>query len=332
MSKNFRLQAVPRVFVSYRASHRELAARVSDVAREAGWASDTIVEYLDSPYPRGSGEEAAWLTEEFARRIEPGCTFIMMATEDAAESQWLLWEAMEGFTKAYRVVVCWLSGTDPLKVVFPLPPFQYKLMRCPQTFVVDARGDPERVTAAVGMILSPPLRYHVLLRLRQVMTVVLSVVLLLLPAVVLLVESLLPAPAADALHSTLRYRWAYLLAFWFSFVVIRLSFPAYDGPSRLAPYPVDKYIRMMSAGFAGPSWGKLYLPASFIAACMIDGINLFGVRSSSDIGFWTYFKATAIAALLGLGYERVRFNLFTVHVGTIYRKLKKYYGDAGLWR
>src|SRR5215216_6118750 len=123
------------VFVSYRASRRELAVRVSAAARESGWVADTIEEYLDSPFPRGSVEESIWLTDEFAKRIEPGCTFIMMASEDAGESRWLLWEALEGFGKSYRVIVCWLAGADPLKVVFPLSRIAYKVMHCPQAFI-----------------------------------------------------------------------------------------------------------------------------------------------------------------------------------------------------
>jgi peptidoglycan/xylan/chitin deacetylase (PgdA/CDA1 family) len=46
---------------------------------------DTIEEDLGHPYPPGSADEFRWLTDHFEERISPGCTFIMMATDDAYE-------------------------------------------------------------------------------------------------------------------------------------------------------------------------------------------------------------------------------------------------------
>jgi len=107
------------LFVSYRSSQRDLAMRLSQIGRAAGLLVDTIELDLESPYPRGCAQESKWLTDQFAERILLGCTFIMIASEDSTRSQWLLWEALEGFAKAERVLICWVSGDDPYHVLFP---------------------------------------------------------------------------------------------------------------------------------------------------------------------------------------------------------------------
>jgi hypothetical protein len=61
-------------------------------------------------------------------------------------------------------------------------------------------------------------------------------------------------------------------------------------------------------------------------ACLIDGVKFFTMKSMSSIGLTTYLKAAAIGIGLVWLYDRIQFNLFTSHVGVIYRKLAKHYG------
>jgi len=189
--KPSRINEIKHVFVSYRVSRKDLALRMSGAAESAGWIADTIEEDLNCPYPRGSPEESKWLTDEFAERIEPGCTFVALVSDDATQSRWLLWEAIEGFTKAYRVIVVWLSGEDPLELVFPLSKRWYRFIDSPQSFIVDARSDGDLAIRAVAKILGPTRRYRIIVRLQQIAIVALSLALVLFPITVLLGTSLL---------------------------------------------------------------------------------------------------------------------------------------------
>src|SRR5215212_2371264 len=103
MTANSPSRQINRVFVSYRGSRRDLAIRISDAAEAVGWIADTIEEDLKCPFPKESAHEFKWLTDCISARIEPGCTFVMLVSDDANESRWVLWEGLEGFTKAYRV-------------------------------------------------------------------------------------------------------------------------------------------------------------------------------------------------------------------------------------
>jgi hypothetical protein len=330
METSHKLKETQRVFVSYRGSRKELAVSISQAARTVGWTADTVEQYLEVPFPRDSAYEFKWLTDRISERIEPGGTFVMMASDDANESHWVLWEGLEGFLKAYRVIVCWVSGTDPLKVVFPLPRFMYRLMSCPQAFIVDARGDPQRAVAAVTRILSPSRRYRVLFRIQQVATTVVCLAMGLSPVTVLLVTSILPGSSAAAIRHALLRPWVALLSLWLSMVVIGIFYPSYGGPSRLAPDRIDRHIRLVTPGFTGWRWRKIITPVSFVLACLVDGIQLFTLKSMSVIRLGTYLKASILAVILVLLYQRVQLNMFTSHVGLIYRKLLKHYGLTDL--
>lgn len=314
------------VFVSYRVSRRDLAVRISEAAESVGWIADTIEEDLNCPYPPGSPEESKWLTDAFAERIEPGCTFIALVSDDASKSRWILWEALEGFTKAYRVIICWQSGSDPEKIVFPLSRFMYRIMDCPQAFIVDARKDPELAVTAVRKILNPSRRYRVLVRLQQGLTIVASAAMALLPVTVLLGTSVLSPAVATPIREALLRPWVCLFSLWLAMASMRVFYPSYRGPSRLASDPIDRRVRLITPGFTGWRLHKLFFPFSFIVMCAVNGIGLFTLQSMSTIGLKVFIEAGILHWLLRMGYERGRWNLFTVHVGTIYRKLCKYYG------
>ena len=317
---------IPHVFVSYRGSRRDLALKISESAKAAGWTSDTIEEYLHIPFPPGSAHEYKWLTDRIEERIEPGCTFVIMASDDANESRWVLSESVEGFLKAYRIVFYWVSGNDPLKVVFPLPLFAYRLMSCPQTFIIDARRNPDEAVAAIMTILKPSRRYRITLRLQQFLTVVLSMAIGVSPGIVLVVSSLLPAATANTVRHLFLRPWVSLMLFSFSFVIAGVFYPSYGGPSRLAPDKFNKQIRLVTPGFTGWRWRKMIFPVSLILAFFIDGISFFNLKSVSAVGFGTYVKAFIIAVILRLLREKIQFNLLTHHLGTIYERLAKYYG------
>ncbi len=317
---------IPHVFVSYRGSRRDLALKISEAAKAAGWTSDTIEEYLRIPFAAGSPHEYKWLTDRFAERIEPGCTFVIMASNDANESRWVLSEAVEGFLKSYRIIIFWVSGDDPLRVVFPLPLWAYRLMSCPQAFIIDARRNPDENVAAITGILKPSRRYRITFRLQQFVTALLSIAMLISPVTVLLVSSLLPAATADTVRHLFLRPWVGLSLLWFAIVIVGVFYPSYGGPSRLAPDKFDKQIRLVTPGFTGWRWRKMITPVAFILAFFIDGLSFFNLKSMSTIGIGTYFKAFIIAVILVLLYQKVQWNLFTSHVGTIYRKLAKYYG------
>jgi hypothetical protein len=324
--EKFRMKETSHVFVSYRGSQRDLAVRVSDAAEATGWVAETITVDLKCPFPAGSANEFMWLTDRFSERIELGCTFVMMASDDANESRWVLWEGLEGFTKAYRIIVCWLSGTDPLKIVFPLSRLYYRMMLSPQAFIVDARGDPKRAVLAVTKILSPSLRYRILLRVQQVAIALVCIALLLSPVTILLATSALPFSTAHSIRSVLLRPWVCLLSLWISMVVIGVFYPSYGGPSRTAPDRIDKHIRLVTPGFTGWRWKNMIFPASFIFACMIDGVKVFSLHSMSTIGWGTWLKAFIFTVILGWCYQRMQWNLFTMHLGVLYRRLKKAYG------
>lgn len=330
MREKHQSKEIKHVFVSYRGSRKDLAVSISRAARTVGWSADTVEQYLEVPFPRDSAYEFKWLTDRISQRIEAGGTFVMMASDDANESHWVLWEGLEGFVKAYRVIICWVSGTDPLKVVFPLQSFMYRVMRCPQAFIVDARSDPQRAVTSVTRILSPSRRYRVLFRLQQVATTAVCIAMGLLPATVLLVTSVLPVSAAAAIRHALLRPWIGLLSLWLSMIVMGIFYPSYGGPSRVAPDAIDKHIRLITPGFTGWRWRKIIVPVSFVLACLVDGIQLFTLKSMSVIGLGTYLKASILSVILILLYERIQLNLFTSHVGQIYRRLQKHYGIKDL--
>jgi hypothetical protein len=249
-----------------------------------------------------------------------------MVSDDANESRWVLWEALEGFTKAYRVIVCWLSGADPLKIVFPLARIVYRVINSPQSFIVDARRDPKLAVTAVTRILCPSRRYRLLFRLQQGVTVLVCTAMAVLPVTVLLTTSMLANGPANSIRSVLLRPWICLLSLWLSMALIGIFYPSYGGPSRIAHDPIDSRIRLITPGFTGWRWNNIIFPTCFILVCAINGVGLFSLRSIAAIGPGVYIEAGAIGLLLRLGYERIRWNLFTVHLGTIYRKLNKLYG------
>ena len=317
---------IPRVFVSYRGSRRDLALKISESAKAAGWTSDTIEEYLQIPFAAGSMHEYEWLTDRFAERIESGCTFVIMASDDVNESHWVLSESVEGFLKAYRIIFYWVSGNDPLRVVFPLPIWTYRLMSCPQAFIIDARRNPDETVAAITGILKPSRRYRITLRLQQFVTALLGIAMAISPVTVLLVSSLLPAATANTVRYLFLRPWVVLILLWFSAVIVGVFYPSYGGPLRLASDKFNKQIRLVTPGFAGWAWRRMIYPVAFILACFIDGISFFNLKSLSTVGVGTVVKAFIISIMLGLLYQRLQLNLFTSHIGTIYRRLAKHYG------
>jgi hypothetical protein len=105
-----------------------------------------------------------------------------------------------------------------------------------------------------------------------------------------------------------------------------IFYPSYGGPSRLDPHPIDERIRLITPGFTGLRWHKFFYPACFIIACALNGIDFFSLRSMRAIGFVVYLEGAIMGLLMRMGYEKIRWNIFTVHLGTIYRKLNKFYG------
>jgi hypothetical protein len=302
---------------------------MSDAAESVGWIADTIEEDLNCPYPVGSPEESMWLTEAFAERIEHGCTFIALISDDADRSRWILWEALEGFTKAYRVIICWQSGSDPEKIVFPLPRYAYRIMKAPQAFIVDTRQDPELAVIAVKRILSPSHRYRVLVRLQQGLTILACLAMVLLPVSVLLVTSMLSPALAVPIREALLRPWVCLFSLSLAITLIGLFYPSYRGPSRFAPDPIDRLVQLITPGFTGWRVHNLFFLFSFIVMCAMNGIGLFTLRSMSTIGLRVYVEAGILQWLLRTGYERFRLNLFISHLGAIRQKLYKHYGIAG---
>jgi uncharacterized membrane protein (DUF485 family) len=299
---------------------------MSEAAESVGWIVDTIEENLNCPYPPGSPEESKWLTDAFAERIKRGCTFIALVSDDADESRWILWEALEGFTKAYRVIICWQSGSDPEKIVFPLSRFEYRIMASPQAFLVDARRDPELAVIAVKKILSPSRRYQVLVRLQQALMLLVCLAMVLLPVTVLLGTSILSPALATPIREALLRPWVCLLSLWLAMAVTQIYYPSYGGPSWLAPDPIDRRVRLITPGFTGWRIHRLLFPFSFLVMCAVNGIGLFTLQSMSTIGLSVYIEAGILQWLLRMGYERARWNLLTSHLGIIYRKLNKHYG------
>src|SRR3954468_9709292 len=322
-------------FVSYRTTHRGLAFRISDVARRAGCIVDTIEVDLASPYHRGTAVESHWLVETFPTRIVLGCTFMMIASEDASASPWILWEALEGFPKARQIVICWVSGRDPFSILFPLPRYMYRIMHSPQSFIVDARSDSDISVDAVEHILRPTLRYRFMLHLTQAGSSLVCAALLFSPLTILAVSYLLPSNAGSLLRLGLLRPWVCLVCLLLSMIFFGVFYPSYGGPLRLAPRATDRYTRLVAPGPAGPRWNKMLFAVSFVVACTLDGIQLGSISSMSVIGLGTYGKAAILGALLSICYERVRWNLFTVHLGETGRKLEQHYkhyqeeGDEG---
>jgi len=320
------LRQTRHVFVSYRSSRRDLAIRISDAVKAFGWIADTVEEDLKCPFPSGSAHEFKWLTDRISSRIEPRCTFIMMVSDDAQESHWVLWEGLEGFGKAYRVIVCWLSGTDPLKLVFPLAQIAYRVIESPQSFIVDARADPNLAVTAVARILNPSRSYRVILRLQQGAIVLVGIAMAIWPVTVLLATSVLPTTTAGFIRSVLLRQWVCSLSLWLSIPMIGIFYPSYGGPSRIAPDRIDGHIRLITPGFTGLRWSRIIFPASFMLACAIDGIRFLSLDSMAAIGRGTYIKAAIIGVISTLCYDRFCWNLYTMHVGATYRRLKKHYG------
>lgn len=315
-----------QLFVSYRGSQKNLAVEISQAAKAAGWTAKTIVEYAKSPYPAGSALEAKWLTDYFAERITPGCTFVILVSEDIDESHWILWEAVEGFTKAYRIIVCWLGGSNPLQTIFPLPRWAYRIIDSPQSFIIDVRGQPRLATPAIMRILSPSRRYHFLLRLQQASTLFVSLALLILPVSVVITASALPEAAGAAMRSLLLRPWVCLAALWMSVALTVIFYPSYGGPIRLDRQAIDRRIRLITPGFTGWRWHRFIFPLSFVLICAAHGISLFALKKMAEIPFRVFIEAGALALVVRFGYERFRWNAFTVHLGKIYRKLAKHYG------
>lgn len=317
------------LFVSYRSSQRDLAMRLSQIGRAAGLPVDTIELDLKSPYPQGSVHELEWLTDQFAERILPGCTFIMIASEDSTRSPWLLWEALEGFSKAERVLICWVSGDDPYHVVFPLRPYLYRIMRAPLSFLIDGRSGPGIIEDAVSHILAPDLRYRVVLRITQVAVAVISMALLLSPAVVLLVARTLPAHVSSLVTSALLRPWVAWLGLMLAMIFMGIFYPSYQGSLRFARKSTDRFVRVITRGKTGPRWSKLMYGFAFVGACSFNHVHLLSLKLASGIPLVVWIEAAIGGVLLSLAYEHGRTNLFTVHAGSFLRRLNKYYGLDG---
>ena len=314
------------LFVSYRSSQRDLAMRLSQIGRTAGLLVDTIELDLECPYPHGSAQESNWLTEQFAERIHLGCTFIMIASEDSRQSRWLLWEAMEGFTKAERVLICWVSGDDPYHVVFPLQPHAYHIMNAPLSFLIDGRSGPSIVENAVSHILKPNLRYRVMLRITQLVVAVISIALLFSPVTVLLVAQTFPAPVKTMVTAALLRPWVAWSCLLLAMIFMGIFYPSYQGPLRLARKPTDRFVRVITRGRTGPRWSKLMYGVTFVGACLLNNIHLLSLKSASTVPLVVWIEAAIGGALFSFAYERLRFNLFTLHLGAFKRQLDKYYG------
>jgi len=115
------------------------------------------------------------------------------------------------------------------------------------------------------------------------------------------------------------------MTLWLGVVFARIFYPSYGGPSRLAPNCTDKHIRLITPGFTGWRWRKLFVPFSFIIMCSLNGIELFTIQRMTTIGLKVYLEAGVLALVLRWAYEQARWNMFTVHLGIIYRKLLKHY-------
>jgi len=300
--------------------------RLSQIGRAAGLIVDTIELDLESPYPRGSAQESKWLTDQFAERIFVGCTFIMISSEDSSRSPWLFWEALEGFAKAERVLICWVSGDDPYHVVFPLRPHLYRIMSAPLSFLIDGRSGSNILEDAVSDILSPNLRYRVVLRITRIAVAVISLVFLLSPVVVLLIAGMFSAHVKTIVTSALLRPWVAWSGLMLAIIFMQIFYPSYQGALRFARKPTDRFVRVITRGKTGPRWSKLMYGFTFVGACLLNGVHLLNIKSARLVPLDVWIEAAIGGVLLSFAYERVRFNLFTHHLGGFKKQLEKYYG------
>ena len=301
--------------------------RLSQIGRTAGMLVDTIELDLASPYPRDSARDVTWLIDQFAERIVFDCTFIMIASKDSTESPWLLWEAFEAFSKAKRVLICWVSGNDPYKVVFPLEPsYQYRIMRAPLSFLIDCRSGPSIAENVVAHILAPDLRYRVVLRFTQIAVVLVTLALLLFPVTVLLIAQLLPPHMGIRLTSALLRPWVAWASLSLATIFAQIFYPSYQGPLRFARKPTDRFVRVITRGDGGRQWNKLIYAFTFVGACWINGVHLLSLKSASGVPLVVFIEAGIVGFLLEYAWDRGRFNLFTHHLGAFNQKFEKYYG------
>ena len=284
-------------FVSYRTTHRDLAIALSDAARKTGATVDTIETDLECPSPRGSQEEFVWLTKEFEKHIPSNTTFVMIASDNYQDSPWTLVEAVQGFTKAARLIVIWRSGQDPLKSILPLNTIAYRFVQSPLSFIVDARASDAVAVHGLLRILSPSPRYRLINRTYQVANVFLCLLLVLFPVTVLAVAALVPT-ASDWLTSILLRPWVGVIAVSAGFILIPIFYPSYTGPSLFDFQPVDKCIRKTMVGFAGRRWWTIRWPVAFFLACIVTNVDILHLTSMADIGATTYVVMAAISMLL----------------------------------
>lgn len=267
-----------------------------------------------------------WLTEQFAERIFPGCTFVMIASEDSARSRWLLWEALEGFLKAERVLICWVSGDDPYHVVFPLQPHTYRMMAAPLAFLIDGRSGLKIIEEAVSHILTPSLRYRVVLRITQIAVAVISIALLLSPVTVLLIAEILPAHAKTIVTSALLRPWIAWSSGLLAMIFMGIFYPSYQGPLRFARNPTDRFVRVITRGKTGHRWSEMIYGFTFVGACLLNHVHLLSLKSASTIPLVVWIEAAIGGVLLSLAYDRGRLNLLSHHLGAFKRQLEKSYG------
>lgn len=91
------------------------------------------------PHPRDTIEEWDWLTKRLTDTIGRIPHVLVMASDDAESSRWMVWEIISSFGFARCLFICWISGEDPSKWITPLPAWAYRLFPMPSTFLIDAR-------------------------------------------------------------------------------------------------------------------------------------------------------------------------------------------------
>jgi len=130
----------PKVFISYRtASGRDESAYFEKKFSEHGIEVLRISNQVDCPHPRGTVEEWEWFSTRLNAVILGIPYVVVIASEDAENSQWIGWEIVSSFATARCLFICWVSGEDPRGWITPLPRPVYRFFPGPSAFLIDAR-------------------------------------------------------------------------------------------------------------------------------------------------------------------------------------------------
>ena len=129
-----------KIFISYRrGSGGDASAYFEETFSEHGIEVLRISNQVDCPHPRGTVEEWEWFSTKLNAAIFGIPYVVVIASEDAENSQWIAWEIVSSFATARCLFICWVSGEDPRRWITPLPRPAYRFFPGPSAFLIDAR-------------------------------------------------------------------------------------------------------------------------------------------------------------------------------------------------